>query len=186
MAGRTFSQVRYILGFSNMSQARGKGVFDGPYFQNLETMKFISQLLSMGSASPMTCRYTAEVLVGWRQVHDTRMPSTRRPFSLLCHTLPILRSQRRSYTRYRPAESRLSMNLDHPPTLYRVQHADSFTHYGDSSGFMAQVDYPTDYCHWFNREKVLGHLIWSDRPVHPTPFISLFNSFCMLPVLCLR
>lgn len=62
-----------------------------------------------------------------------------------------------------------------PQTLYRVQYKNSFTHYSNDQGFLAQGRYHMDYTHWFKPLKVRNHLDWKDRSLEPTPFISLFD-----------
>jgi hypothetical protein len=66
----------------------------------------------------------------------------------------------------------------HPPTLYRVQHERSFTHYDDTKGFKAKGSCSMHDSHWLVPSRVRKHLNWSDRSNELTPFISLFDNEC--------
>lgn len=64
-----------------------------------------------------------------------------------------------------------------PLRLYRVHSASSFTVYDEQHGFEARGHYLMDPSHWINKGRFESHLRWEDRPLEPTPFISLFDNF---------
>jgi hypothetical protein len=62
------------------------------------------------------------------------------------------------------------------PTLYRVQHTRSFTHYDNDEGcFVAGGQYRVYPGHWTDPAKIRKHLNWHDQSAE-TPFISLFDN----------
>ncbi|KAI4283520.1 MAG: hypothetical protein L6R38_002101 [Xanthoria sp. 2 TBL-2021] len=64
-----------------------------------------------------------------------------------------------------------------PQFFYRVQHQGSYTYYHPHTGFEARGHYKMDPSHYINGSKVRSHLKWADRPIEPTPFISVFDNY---------
>jgi len=62
-----------------------------------------------------------------------------------------------------------------PKAFYRVQHRSSYTRY-DKDGFYANARYSMHYHHWINQAKFNNHLNRKDRPLEPTPYISVFEN----------
>lgn len=72
-------------------------------------------------------------------------------------------------------------NMTSPPQFfYRVQHQGSYTYYHPHTGFEARGHYKMDPSHYINGSKVRSHLKWADRPIEPTPFISVFDNYGMV------
>ncbi|KAE9988527.1 hypothetical protein EG327_003323 [Venturia inaequalis] len=71
-------------------------------------------------------------------------------------------------------------NHERPPAdgFWRVQDDQSFTHYDEQDGFVANGRYHSYWMSdWFNAKTVNNHLDWAARPKEKTPFISVFDNF---------
>lgn len=71
-------------------------------------------------------------------------------------------------------------NHERPPAdgFWRVQDDQSFTHYDENEGFVANGRYYSYWMSdWFNAKTVNNHLDWAARPKEKTPFISVFDNF---------
>ena len=63
-----------------------------------------------------------------------------------------------------------------PPSLYRIQHNNSYTIFEPTHGFESRGHYLMGYSFWLNKGRLESHLTWSARPDEPSPFISAFDN----------